>query len=92
MPLTRPARFSLRHHAAQFWGQALSKLLVFNMTQYKKLLWMDSDTLVFKNLDHLFLKPMLTAAFTYAWCVLRAGMWAQAPPWRGVRRGSCTVR
>ena len=47
-----------------FWGQALSKLLVFNMTQYKKLLWMDGDTLVLKNIDHLFLKPMLTAAFT----------------------------
>ena len=31
-----------------FWGMALNKLRVFNMTRYKKALWMDSDTLVFK--------------------------------------------
>lgn len=26
-----------------FWGMALNKMQVFNMTQYKKLLWMDSE-------------------------------------------------
>ena len=29
-------------------GMALNKLRVFNMTQYKKVLWMDGDTLVLK--------------------------------------------
>ena len=47
---------------------ALNKLRVFNLTQYKKVLWMDGDTLVLKNVDHLFKKPMGTMAFTYACC------------------------
>jgi alpha-N-acetylglucosamine transferase len=37
---------------------------VFNATDYKKVLWMDGDTLVLKNIDHLFRRPMLTGAFT----------------------------
>ena len=55
------------------------------MTQYKKLLWMDSDTLILKNIDHLFLKPMLTAAFTYACCnangpaIPSGGLWVVEP-------------
>ena len=55
------------------------------MTQYKKLLWMDSDTLVLKNLDHLFLKPMFTTAFTYACCnpnspvLPSGGLWVVEP-------------
>ena len=27
---------------------------IFNMTEYRKIVFMDSDTLVFKNIDHLF--------------------------------------
>ena len=48
-----------------FWGMALNKLRVFHLTQYRKVLWMDGDTLVLKNVDHLFAAPMLTAAMTY---------------------------
>lgn len=29
-----------------FRGMALNKLRVFNMTQYRKVIWMDSDTMV----------------------------------------------
>ena len=43
-----------------FWGMALNKMRVYNMTQYKKVLWMDADTIVFKNMDHLFKEPSFT--------------------------------
>ena len=45
-----------------FWGMALNKLRIFNMTQYKKVMWMDGDTLVLKNVDHLFKEPTFTGA------------------------------
>jgi hypothetical protein len=51
-----------------FWGMAFNKLLVFNMSQYRKLMWMDSDAYVVKNLDHLMKEPMLTGAFVAACC------------------------
>lgn len=51
-----------------FWGMALNKLRVFGLTQFRKLLWMDGDTLVLKNIDHLLREPMFTAAFTYDCC------------------------
>ena len=79
-----------------FWGMALNKLHVFNMTQYKKLLWMDGDTLVLKNVDHLFLEPMFTAAFTYACCnangpaIPSGGLWVVEPSVK-VRDGTCVA-
>lgn len=33
---------------SSFWGMALNKLVVFNMTQYRKVVWMDSDTYALK--------------------------------------------
>ena len=36
------------------WGLSLNKMQIFNMTQYRKIVFMDADTIVFKNLDHLF--------------------------------------
>ena len=46
------------------WGLSLNKMQIFNMTQYRKIVFMDADTIVFKNLDHLFGPeyPMFTGA------------------------------
>ena len=44
-----------------YWGMALNKLRVFNMTQYKKIMWMDGDTLMLKNIDHLFKEHLFTS-------------------------------
>ena len=30
------------------WGMSLNKMQVFNMTQFRKIVFMDSDTLVFQ--------------------------------------------
>ena len=46
--------------AQVFWGMAFNKLRVFELYQYRKIIWMDSDTMVFKNMDHLMKEPMFT--------------------------------
>lgn len=51
-----------------FWGMAFNKLKIFNLTQYEKVIWMDSDTMVLRNLDHIVHEPMFTAAMTYDCC------------------------
>jgi alpha-N-acetylglucosamine transferase len=48
--------------ATVFWGAALQKLHVFNQTRFRKVLWMDSDTLVLRNVDHLLAEPTFTGA------------------------------
>jgi len=58
---------------------SFNKLRVFNMTAYRKLLWMDADTLALKNIDHLMREPMFTGAFTVdccncAWCIEPRGV------------------
>jgi len=64
---------------------ALNKLHVFNLTEYKKLLWMDGDTLVLKNVDHLFNHPHASMAITYACCnqngpaIPSGGLWVIEP-------------
>lgn len=47
---------------AKTWALCLSKLEIFNQTQYDKLVFLDADILVLKNLDHLFEYPHLTSA------------------------------
>jgi glycogenin glucosyltransferase len=43
------------------WDNTLSKLLVFDLEQYEKVVYLDSDMMVLRNLDHLFEKPHMTA-------------------------------
>jgi len=57
-----------------FWGMAFNKLLVFGMTKYRKLLWMDADAYVVRNIDHLMKEPMLTGA-CMRWRALRYCRW-----------------
>jgi glycogenin len=45
------------HH----WNNTLSKLLIFDLVQYEKIVFLDSDMLVLQNLDHLFELPHLSA-------------------------------
>ena len=52
------------------WGMSLNKLVVFNLTQYRKVVFMDADTLALQNLDHLFGPeyPHFSSAVTEACC------------------------
>ncbi len=36
------------------WKQAFSKLQMWSLVDYEKIVFMDADKLVFKNIDHLF--------------------------------------
>lgn len=45
------------------WNGTFDKLLVFGLAQYDKLVFIDSDMLIFRNIDHLFDAPHLSACF-----------------------------
>lgn len=47
---------------AGIWENVPSKLQIFNLTQFEKIIYLDADIYVLKNLDHLFAAPHLTAA------------------------------
>jgi glycogenin glucosyltransferase len=42
------------------WNNTLSKLLIYEMTQYEKIVFLDSDMIVLQNLDHLFELPHMS--------------------------------
>jgi glycogenin glucosyltransferase len=48
--------------ALKHWDNTFSKLLMFELMQYEKIVYLDSDMLVLRNLDHLFERPHLSAA------------------------------
>jgi len=43
------------------WNNTLSKLLIFELTQFEKIVFLDSDMVIFQNLDHLFDLPHMSA-------------------------------
>lgn len=47
---------------AKTWYSCLTKFELFNMIEYEKIVYLDADILVLKNLDHLFKCPHLTSA------------------------------
>eukprot|EP00419_Tripos_fusus_P000061 CAMPEP_0172685352 /NCGR_PEP_ID=MMETSP1074-20121228/20175_1 /TAXON_ID=2916 /ORGANISM="Ceratium fusus, Strain PA161109" /LENGTH=524 /DNA_ID=CAMNT_0013504479 /DNA_START=139 /DNA_END=1713 /DNA_ORIENTATION=+ len=50
----------------QHWKIAYWKLQIWNLAQFEKLIWLDSDTILYRNMDWLFQRP---------W------MWAQRDDW-----------
>jgi hypothetical protein len=67
------------------WGLSLTKLVVFNLTQYAKVVFLDADTLAVGNLDHVFDAPHFSAAITHACCnnnapgIPSGGFWVLQP-------------
>jgi glycogenin glucosyltransferase len=43
------------------WNSTFSKLLMFELVQYEKIVYLDSDMMVLRNLDHLFERPHMSA-------------------------------
>jgi len=70
---------------ATFWGMSFNKLRIFNMTQFRKILFIDADVMILRNIDHIMLEPDFTAAFTVECCnsgaraKLGGGMWIFTP-------------
>lgn len=48
-------------NTVQHWNNTFFKLNILNLTQFDKLVYLDSDMLVIKNLDHLFSYPSFSA-------------------------------
>lgn len=44
------------------WNYTFDKLKIFELTQYKKIVYLDSDMYIRKNIDELFKKPHMSAA------------------------------
>ncbi len=44
------------------WQYCLTQLQVFNLKQFDKIVFLDADIMILKNIDHLFELPHLTAA------------------------------
>jgi lipopolysaccharide biosynthesis glycosyltransferase len=44
------------------WKHTFSKLLMFDLVQFEKFVYLDADMLILRNLDHLFEKPHMSAA------------------------------
>jgi len=74
------------------WGAAFNKLQVLLLVEFRRVVWMDCDTIALRNLDHLLLQePLLSdptafmAAATVGCCDLNAfgkmggSLWAFAP-------------
>ena len=47
---------------AATWRNCWTKFHIFNQTQFDKIIFLDADLMILKNLDHLFEKPHMTAA------------------------------
>ncbi len=44
------------------WDNTFGKLLMFELVQFEKIVYLDGDMLVLRNLDHLFERPHMSAA------------------------------
>ena len=47
---------------AATWKHCWTKFHVFHQTQFDKIIFLDADIMILKNIDHLFKKPHMTAA------------------------------
>lgn len=53
--------------AFERWNYTFDKLQVFGLNEYEKVIFLDSDMYVVKNMDHLFEKPHMSAVYADVW-------------------------
>jgi hypothetical protein len=53
------------------WEVAWWKLQIWNLTQFEKLIWLDSDAIIFRNIDWLFDRPWMWAQRDDWFCELK---------------------
>lgn len=72
-----------------YWNETFFKLRLFEMEQYDKLLYIDSDMIVLDNLDHLFNCEHITACqggkLIYGWEDINSGLMLIEPDSREFR-------
>lgn len=62
------------------WNYTFDKLFVWGLTQFEKVVFLDSDLLVVKNIDHLFLKEPVSA-------VIADSSYPGNEHWKGLNSG-----
>ncbi|KAK7424792.1 hypothetical protein QQX98_000376 [Neonectria punicea] len=65
-----PIAVQHRNGADSTWGDSFTKLLAFNQTQYRRVLSIDSDSMLLQNMDELFLLPSVPVAMPRAYWLL----------------------
>lgn len=60
---------------AVVWKDVLTKFNIFKLTKFDKIIFLDADLLILKNLDHCFELPHMTAALDGEYC----NMWPSFP-------------
>ena len=53
---------AIQPETAATWKNCWTKFRIFDLTQFDKIVFLDADVMILKNLDHLFELPHLTAA------------------------------
>lgn len=54
--------YDINSRFAATWKNCFTKFYIFNLTKFDKIVFLDADVQVLKNIDHLFEKPHMTAA------------------------------
>lgn len=67
------------------WFKTYSKLSIFNQTKYSKIVYLDADMLILKNIDELFLKPHMSATNA-------GGMLPRKKSWKHLNSGLMVIR
>jgi hypothetical protein len=66
LPVHKVTRPSGRRFHFRAWNVAFWKLQIWQLTEYEKLVWLDADAILYRNMD---------------WLFQREGMWAQRDDW-----------
>lgn len=79
------------------WNFTFDKLMIFDLTQFEKIVFIDSDMFVLRNLDHLFKYPHMSACCAGAlfpgnedWIDLNSGLMVIEPQ-KGLAEKICGV-
>lgn len=54
--------YAINARFSGIWRNCFTKIKIFNLTQFEKIVFLDCDILILKNIDNLFNKPHMTAA------------------------------
>ncbi|KAK7419959.1 N-acetylglucosaminyltransferase [Neonectria magnoliae] len=65
-----PIAVQHRNGADSTWADSFTKLLAFNQTQYRRVLSIDSDSMLLQDMDELFILPSVTVAMPGAYWLL----------------------
>ena len=60
--ILKPIQIQHKNSADSTWADSFTKLLVFNQTEYSRVLHLDSDSTILEPMDELFLLPPAVAA------------------------------